>query len=193
MSTSGNFQSRAVRLGTGAAALVCATTLVFGVAIGASHAPFGGDEDTAYATTLWQVMEAASLVGDNSIKVQPFEGNEPHGSIQEVLSTSATINGHTGRLLVKRNHGGKEDLTVEDVYDNPTQYLAAITVMFKREDGYDSENQNWFWAKYLPSGELDKNPKGMQLAGRVAKGMDQGCIACHTAAGGEDLETLTSR
>ncbi len=32
------------------------------------------------------------------------------------------------------------------------------------------------------------NPKGMKLAGRVAKGMDQGCIACHRSVGGDDLE-----
>ena len=62
--------------------------------------------------------------------------------------------------------------------------------MFKREAGYDEENRDWFWAKYLPDGALDRNPAGIELAGRVAKGMDAGCIACHTALGGEDLETL---
>jgi hypothetical protein len=29
-------------------------------------------------------------------------------------------------------------------------------------------------------------PDGMQLAGRVAKGADEGCIACHTGAAGDD-------
>ncbi|MGJ8569072.1 MAG: cytochrome P460 family protein [Hoeflea sp.] len=159
----------------------------------AQDAPFGNAEDTDYANKLWDVMVEQNLVGENSIKVRPFEGNEPHGAIQEVLATAATLDGHSGRLLVKRNHGGKEDLSVEEVYDDPIGNLVAITVMFKRESGYDTENQDWFWAKYLPSGELDKNPKGMQLAGRVAKGADEGCIACHTAAGGEDLETLTSK
>ena len=32
-----------------------------------------------------------------------------------------------------------------------------------------------------------KNPKGMSLAGRVAKGMPAGCIACHSNAGGGDF------
>lgn len=159
----------------------------------AQTAPFGNAEDTVYAAKLWQIMVDQKLVGADSIKVRPFEGNEPHGAIQEVLATTATVDGHTGRLLVKRNHGGKEGLSVEEVYDNPISNPAAITIMFKRESGYDTEDKDWFWAKYLPSGELDKNPKGMQLAGRVAKGADQGCIACHTAAGGEDLETLTSK
>lgn len=159
----------------------------------AQNAPFGNAEDVEYATKLWQIMLDQKLVGENSIKVRPFEGNEPHGTIQEVLATTTTVDGQSGRLLVKRNHGGKEDLSVEEVYDDPLANLAAITIMFKRESGYDTENQDWFWAKYLPSGELDKNPKGMQLAGRVAKGADQGCIACHTALGGADLETLTSK
>lgn len=170
--------------------------LALGGAISMAHAqnaPFGNAEDTDYATKLWQIMLEQKLVGEDSIKVRPFEGNEPHGTIQEVLATTAMVDGYSGRLLVKRNHGGKEGLSVEEVYDDPISNLAAITVMFKRESGYDAENQDWFWAKYLPSGELDKNPNGMQLAGRVAKGADEGCIACHTAAGGEDLETLTSK
>lgn len=170
-----------------------AVLLAAGIAQAQDKAPFGDDENVAYAKSVWQVMTEARLVGEGSIKVRPFEGSEPHGTIQEVLATTATVNGHTGRLLVKRNHGGKDGLTVEEVYDNPTEFLAAITIMFKRENGYDTENQDWFWAKYLPSGELDKSPNGTQLAGRVAKGMDTGCIACHTAAGGEDLETLTSQ
>src|SRR5690606_2604466 len=130
--------------------------------------------------------------GDDAIGVRPFEGNEPHGAIQEVLATTSTVGEHTGELLVKRNHGGVEGLTVQQVYDDPTTHLAAITIMFKREAGYDPENQDWFWAKYLPDGALDKNEQGTPLAGRVAKGMDEGCIACHSAGGGADLEMLTS-
>ena len=52
---------------------------------------------------------------------------------------------------------------------NRLKHLGAVTVMFRREAGYDAQNKNWFWAKYLPDGSLDKNPNGMQLAGRVAK------------------------
>lgn len=179
-----------------ASAFAAAGALALAVAIGAARAqdkPFGGEADVAYAAKLWQQMEEARLVGDNAVRVRPFDGNEPHGTIQEALATTAVVNGHSGRLLVKRNHGGKEGLTVAEVYDNPTEYLAAITIMFKREAGYDEDNQNWFWAKYLPDGSLDKNPAGAQLAGRVAKGADAGCIACHTASGGADLEVLTTK
>jgi hypothetical protein len=58
--------------------------------------------------------------------------------------------------------------------------------MYQREAGYDADNQNWFWAKYKPDGSLHKNPKGMQLAGRVAKGKPKGCISCHKVAPGGD-------
>ncbi|HXK54553.1 MAG TPA: cytochrome P460 family protein [Hyphomicrobiales bacterium] len=177
-------------------ALGAAGGLALALALSGANAqtpPFGGDDDVAYAKTLWQLMEQAHLVGDGAIRVRPFAGNEPHGTIQEVLATTASVNGHTGRLIVKRNHGGKDGLSVGEVYDDPTKYLAAITVMFKREAGYDADNRDWFWAKFSPDGTLDKNPKGAMLAGRVAKGADAGCIACHTSAGGEDLEVLTTR
>ncbi len=59
--------------------------------------------------------------------------------------------------------------------------------MFKRKKGYDSDNQDWFWVKYTPDGNLHKNPMGIPLAGRVAKGMEKGCIACHSGADGGDF------
>ena len=62
--------------------------------------------------------------------------------------------------------------------------------MFKKQAGYDPENKNWFWAKYMPNGDIMKNPNGMRLAGRVAKGTDKGCIVCHTVLGGDDREVL---
>lgn len=60
--------------------------------------------------------------------------------------------------------------------------------MFKREKNYDAENLDWFWVKYNPQGKLFKNPKGIPLAGRVAKGVNTaGCIACHEGAPGKDM------
>ena len=41
--------------------------------------------------------------------------------------------------------------------------------------------------KYGKDGTIEKNPKGMLLAGRVAKGMDRGCISCHSQADGKDF------
>jgi hypothetical protein len=64
--------------------------------------------------------------------------------------------------------------------------------MFRREAGYDPDNNDWFWVKYTPDGGLHTNPKGMKLAGRVAKGMPQGCLACHGARKGTDYQFNTT-
>lgn len=177
--------------------LKTATSLAFVVAAGlvtgsafAKEPFFGGKTDVQFAGKIWESMEKHNLVGDNSINVYPFKGNEPHGAIQQVIDTDLTVDGTTSRILVKRNHGGP-GASIKSVYANPKKHLKAITVMYQRESGYDAENKNWFWAKYLPDGTIDKNPKGALLAGRIGKNAGAGCIACHRALGGSDLETLT--
>jgi len=151
-------------------------------------APFGSDADADYAAQLWTVMEEMSLAGDTMIRSYPYEGVAPHGMMLETLYTTATVDGHTGDLVVKRNYG-PEGVSVDEVMNDPGKHLGAVTVMFRREAGFDADNADWFWVKYLPDGSLDKNPKGMRLAGKVAKGMDAGCIACHAGAGDDMLFT----
>ncbi|WP_223385488.1 cytochrome P460 family protein [Oricola cellulosilytica] len=177
-----------------------ATLAIGGVAVlgvtggvyGQSGPPFGQAEDTDYAAKLWSVMEEmglAGVTGENVIRGFPYEGIEPHGFVLDTLYATATIDGHSGALVVKRNYG-PEGVSVEEVQADAAGHLAALTVMFKREDGYDDENRNWFWAKYLPDGSLDKNPAGVELAGRVVKGnAEAGCIACHASAGDDMLYT----
>jgi len=165
------------------------TALVFGTgALMAQDAPFGTEADTGYAADLWTIMEDMNMVGEGMIRSYPYEGVAPHGMMLETFYTTATVGGHTGDLLVKRNYG-PEGVTEDEVLNDPGKHLGAVTVMFRREKGYDSDNQDWFWAKFLPDGSLDKNPKGMQLAGRVAKGAEKGCIACHS---NEDDYVFTS-
>jgi hypothetical protein len=180
---------RSVLAAFGVAGLILVAGAVTVQSQGKKDMPFGGKEDVAFAKQLWSTLQAAKLAGPNRINVEPFVGNEPHGAIQQVLSTKVTIDKRSAKVIVKVNHGGK-GATVDTVYANPNKYLGAYTVMFKKPDGYDPENKNWFWAKYMPNGEIIKNPKGMLLAGRVAKGMDEGCIACHTVVGGDNLEVL---
>ena len=146
---------------------------------------FGGEADTAYAALLWDVMVAQRLVGEDSLRSLPYEGIEPHGFMLETFYSRATVDGHEGTLVVKRNYG-PAGVEADQVVANPDEHLAAITIMFRREDGYDSDNGNWYWVKYLPDGSLDVNPAGMQLAGRVGKDAEAGCIACHVGAGGDD-------
>lgn len=147
--------------------------------------PFGGDEDVAYSQKLWSALVSANLAGDGATQGTPYEGQHPHGAVLQTLDGTLTVEGQTGEVIVKRNYGG-EGVTVSKVANDSNAFLAAVTVMFRREQGYDADNANWFWAKYKPDGSLDTNPKGMELAGRVAKGADQGCIACHTTAPGDD-------
>lgn len=147
--------------------------------LSAQEAPFGTQDDADFAALIWDVMVSDRLAGDDAILTTPYEGGAPHGAMLETFYTTATINGHTGDLVIKRNYGPM-DVTAEQVLADPAKHLGAITIMFRREAGYDDDNQNWFWVKYLTDGTVDKNPAGMMLAGRVAKGADKGCIACHS-------------
>jgi len=160
------------------AATGCAGTLM-------AAPPFGGEEDVSYSQDLWGALESASLAGDGAIQGTPYQGQHPHGAVLQTLDGTLTVNGQTGDVIVKRNYGG-EGVSSTKVANDPGGFLKSVTVMFKREQGYDPDNADWFWAKYKPDGSLATNPKDMKLAGRVAKGADQGCIACHKAAPGGD-------
>jgi len=143
---------------------------------------FGTEADAGYAALLWSAMVEKNLAGPDAVHSSLALGTEPHG-LFEVFYASANIDGHTGELVVKRNYGTADEDEVAANYDG---LLRAITVMFRREDGYDADNKNWFWTMFMPDGTVGKNEAGMQLAGRVAKGMDVGCLACHSAADGDD-------
>lgn len=177
-------QMKKLWIATGMSLAVCA-----GCATAA--APFGGENDTAYADRLWQAMVQNDLVGDGALMSSPYTGQHPHGAVLDTLYTTLQVGSNNDTLIVKRNYGG-EGVSKQAVANNPGQYLKAVTVIYKRP-GYDPDNSNWFWAKYLPDGSLDTNPKGMKLAGKVAKGMSQGCIACHTGAPGGDMVFTSDR
>ncbi len=162
-----------------------AFTLGSGGAI-AQDMPFGAAEDADYAKALWDVIEALKLAGPGMIYSAPYEGTDPHGMMLETFYTRAAVAGHEGDLIVKRNYG-PEGVSADEVLRDPATHLGAYTVMFRREAGYDAENLDWFWVKYLPDGTLDKMPDGLAMAGRIAKGMDDGCIACHAGAEGGDM------
>ena len=115
----------------------------------------------------------------------PYIGFHPHGAILESALNTITVNGITNKVATKSSYRGI-GLTIESVLAGRAAFLEDITVMFKREDGYDTANQNWFWVKYNNDGTVAATPTGVQLAGRIAKGKQKGCIACHLRAGGAD-------
>ena len=156
-------------------------------------APFGNPEDVEFGNKLWSTMEENRIVGPKAFHPMPYETSPPHGNIVETLDGMIEIDGRNSIVIVKKNFGKIDETTLEQVADSPDKYMTSITVMFKREKGYDTENKDWFWAKYTPSGELMKNPKNMALAGRVAKGSDKACIACHSAAPGDDFVYIHDR
>ncbi|WP_410753978.1 cytochrome P460 family protein [Guyparkeria sp.] len=150
--------------------------------------PFGGPMNVEYAKVLWERLESHKLVGPDSIRSYPYKGNHPHGQALEYLETMITIDDHAGVVMVKKNYAGEGDLDAlkAGVLNEREKNLDSVTVMFQREEGYDPDHDDWYWAKFQPNGELEKNPKDMPLAGRVAKGADKGCIACHADAPGKD-------
>ncbi len=174
--------------------LLAAGACVQNPGIGSSEkslAPMGTTIDVAYAARLWRVMTAARLVGVNASPLKPFFGGaKPHGMILEIGYKNIQVDDHTGFVVVKKNYDG-EGVSEAAVARNRAKYLSSITVMFQREAGYDEDNQNWFWVKYRPNGDLfKKNIKGknLPLAGRIFKGKSRdengGCIYCHSSAGG---------
>ena len=161
--------------------------------VGASAAPFGNPEDISFGQKLWRTLENNRLVGKDTFRPMPYETAPPHGNIVETLDGMIDLDNRRSIVIVKKNFGKRDVTTLEQVADNPEKYMTSITVMFKREKGYDTENKDWFWAKFQPDGTLMKNKKGMSLAGRVAKGSDKACIACHSAAPGDDYVYIHDR
>lgn len=156
-------------------------------AANAAQIPYGDPQNVAYAKELWAALASAQLVGSNAkpAKLHPYNGPAPHGAVLETITSSVSVRAQKGKVVVKRNYGtGK--VAIGTVKANRGQYLNTVDVMYKREAGYDPDNNDWFWVKYRPDGTLQANPIGVRLAGRVAKGMDRGCIACHSKARGND-------
>ncbi len=165
--------------------------IVFGSAISlivsaAAAQDIGGQQDQDYAGQLWQDMQDRNLAGDGAVHTLPYPGTDPHGMILETFYTDATIDGHTGTFVVKRNYG-PQGVTVDQVLANPSDHLASVTIMFRRDENYAPDAGDWFWAKYLPDGSLDQTLNGTPIAGRA-----QGCISCHASAEGEDFLFTTN-
>lgn len=148
-------------------AIMTAATIVF------AQAPFGTDEHRQYGDRLWDRLAQTGLVGDGAMMSMPYEGSSPHGEVLVTLEHELELGDETGALLVKRNYMGN-GATIESVGNNPEDYLDSITVMFQR-DGYDPENNDWFWAKYRPDGSYDTAPNGAALVGSPT-----GCVTCHS-------------
>ena len=92
--------------------------------------PFGGADDTAYAAALWQALNAANLAGPGALESKAYPGQHPHGAVLQNMDSTIAVNGQTGAVIVKRNYGG-EGVSVEAVAQDPSKYLAAVTVILR--------------------------------------------------------------
>ncbi len=130
----------------------------------------GSAEDQVEAGTLWESMNGYQSWGQ-------FEGHEglnkgasPHGKYVRTfvngIGATAPSTPAYGTIIVKENFG-KNDLSK----------LEGITVM-QRIEGYDPANDDWFWARYTPTGSLTHS-------GQVAF-----CSDCHFDADGDDFVFL---
>ena len=137
--------------------------------------PFGDADNLAYAASVWEQMEGFRQW---KLTTPVYKGASPHGAYLRMFSSYVTVGGVARPIVVKENFGGP-DVTAETATAKPDEWLRAVTITLQREAGYDDDNDNWFWVKYAPDGSVMSNPKGMKLAGRVAKGMPAGCISCH--------------
>lgn len=177
---------RTIVLGLIAAIILVMFTLLV-VAQEKMAMPFGGDADVAFANNLWKAMKGYT---EWPMKSEVYPGQSPHGAFLRMYYNLVNLDGKPYHVILKDNFMGKDaegnEVDLETVAKSPKKYLGAVTAMVQREDGYDSDNNNWFYVKYKSDGTIDKNPKGMLLAGRVAKGMDMGCIACHKMAEDND-------
>ena len=153
---------------------------------GASAQPLFGDaKSVAYAQALWAAMVENHFAGKDPISAVPYIGLRPHGKVLETIEGPLTVNGYRGLLVVKRNYGGY-GVSRAAVADDPTRFLQTVTVMFRREEGYNPKHGNWFFVKYLPDGSLASDPNDVHVAGRVGMGKRKGCIPCHQSAPGGD-------
>ncbi len=97
--------------------------------------------------------------------------NPPHGPMSRVFindKVEAALDDFTGVLpadaiIVKENIG-----------EDPRITEAKLTVMWK-VPGFDSANNDWFWANMSPEGEI------------VAEGKVAGCRGCHGGARANDF------
>ncbi len=164
--------------------LVFGIFLIFTLVLNAQQKdmPFGSDADIEFAEKVWKEMENYT---DWPMASGYYPGQSPHGKFLRLYYNMVNVGDKNYHIIVKDNFGG-EGATMQTVSESPDKYLAAVTIMLQREKGYDPEHNDWFYVKYGSDGSILKNPKGMALAGKVAKGTGSGCIACHANAKDND-------
>ena len=132
----------------------------------------GKKEDLENAREHWERLEEKNVVGQNMIRSRPYHGSAKmnHGTVQTLLESKVKMNGHEGTVVVLHNYETPTPEHLGDIFINPNKYLMAVSVMYKREQGFDEENADWFWALYNNNGMVfRKMTNGLGLVGRAEK------------------------
>ena len=132
-------------------------------------------EPPRIAADLWKLMQTENY--RKHWKMRPgseafYEGTSPHGAF---LTTYVNDPAYSALEAGKKQLPPGSIIVTENY--TPEKNLTYITVMYKLA-GFDAENNNWFWAKYMPDGTpVAEEPDGerTELAGKV-----DSCIACHS-------------
>lgn len=100
-----------------------------------------------------------------------IQSNPPHGPMSRVFindTLAKALNNFTGRLpagsIIVKENMGTSTLVTE----------AKLTVMWKVA-GFDTANNDWFWANLTPEGDV------------VVEGKVSSCTACHGGARANDF------
>lgn len=139
-------------------------SLLLAALVGATFvacASLGSPEDQSEAEGLWDRISGYQSWG----QAPGFEGVQPsksvHGDFVRVY-----VNDVVAADLASPGFGS---ILVKEGFDKAdASKLKALTVM-ERIEGYDPENDDWFWARYKPDGTLTDS-------GQVSN-----CIKCHRA------------
>ena len=102
--------------------LICLGVIVFLTGNVYAAAPFGGEEDVAYAKNLWKTMVDAGFAGKDSLMSRPYTGQHPHGAILDTIEGKIALQGKLHTIIVKRNYGG-EGVSIGNVANDPAKYL----------------------------------------------------------------------
>jgi hypothetical protein len=141
---------------------------LIGLAFAASH----GMMPEPDAEAVWSHLEQKNYQESWSMwpgKEALYEGTRPHGALLTTYVNEAALEAienkagsmPAGAIIVKENY-------------EPDETLAAVTVMYKAEKGYDPDHNDWFWLKRLPDGKV------------AASGKVKSCIACHSQKADND-------
>lgn len=141
----------------------------------AQEAGAGQELPEPEAEAVWSHLEQADYTESWSLwpgTEALYQGQEPHGALLTTYvnpvanDALADFSGEMprGSIIVKENY-------------MPSDELAAVTVMYKAEQGYNPEHGDWFWLKRLADGTVE------------ASGKVEGCQACHGVSENDYLRT----